>query len=340
MASFRQRVKNVVHPTRYAYNNSKFSRQLSFPFSGGNKLLGAFLIPPGHTMVSMRNHLTLIGKDAVDDDLQGSIGSIILALPADYYPEGGTGDNSDLTTLDSMSNMEAWVQQRLPYVALSKAYTDQNYVSLFQMMSELGSPGSANFKLGPGQLVLNGYDSKVDESKVIWVRNKQTHPIFGTGMMIGSQAVSSVAGSGNSAGGVYTPIDHVDSTIKQNVTAGSVPTVVACIVFMPDHEDSTEAEDVFPDIDPENATYQEWVKAHDPYYAKANFDSDINFVGGKSQAAYQYLSVNYTEENTDQGIPEEDSSSKWNCTWRFSAQIRPPAETPPGNITVSNIQRS
>tara|TARA_B100000686_G_C16772616_1_gene966236 strand:- start:102 stop:1112 length:1011 start_codon:yes stop_codon:yes gene_type:complete len=329
MPSFRQRVKNVVRPTRYAYNNSKFSRQLSFPYSGGNKLLGAFLIPPGHTMVSMRNHLTLIGKDTVDDDLQGSIGSVILALPADYYPDGGS---TDWSTLDSMSNMEDWVQKRLPYVALSKAYTDQNYVSLFQMMSDLTTPGDANFKLGPGQLVLNGYDQKYDDSKVIWVRQKQTHPIFGTGMMVGSSSVAD--------GGAYTPIDHVDSTIKQNVHAGSVPTVVACMVFMPDHEDATNSEDVFPDLDANNDTYEEWIKAHDPYYAKAGFDSDINFVGGKAQAAYQYLSVNYTEENTDQGIPEESSESKWNCTWRFSAQIKPPAETAPGNITVSNIKRS
>ena len=320
-------------PRRYTYNNSQWSRQLGFAYSGGNKLLGGFLIPPGHTLHSTKSSLTLIGKDTVDDDLQGSIGSVILSLPLDYYPTGGAGENEPGSfPINNIDDLESWVQERLPYCVTADEQADDR--SLYAMMAEHGQPDDGAFHLGPGSLVLNGYGrGSYDSAKVLFSRNRKTHPIFGTGMMVGSSNVGD--------GGAYTPVDHSQTTIKRNVVADEVPVLVVCMVYMPFHEDMTDMSDAFPDLDIDGNSYKEWINAHDPYLVDENLRGSSTWTGGTAQGGFKYLSVNYSDEHTDQGIPEESSSSKWNCTWRYSAQISPTRHpgTAPRNVTVNNLYR-
>ncbi len=338
------RIQKKAHPRRYTYNNSQWSQQLGFPYSGGMKVLGAFLIPPGHRMHSLRSSLTLIGKDTVDDDLQGSISSFIMSLPIDFDPAPADNEPGSFM-LNSMSDLETWVTEKLPYVVIADEQGDVN--NIYEQIHRVSHPAAATFKVGPGALILSGYGDNYDSANLLFSRTRKTHPIFGTGMMVGAQAVTSSVidgvDSGNSAGGVYTPIDHSSTVIKKNVDAGRKPTIVFCIVSMPHNEDLTQFSDCFPDVDADSTTYQDWIDIHDPYRIDEMLNaSDGNADVGAAQGAFKYLSVKYADENTDQGIPEDGSESKWNCTWKYSAQISPirhPA-TPPRNVTVNNLYRS
>tara|TARA_B100000686_G_scaffold216345_1_gene223282 strand:- start:559 stop:1611 length:1053 start_codon:yes stop_codon:yes gene_type:complete len=328
-------------PRRYTYNNSQWSRQLGFAYSGGNKLLGGFLIPPGHTLFSTRSSLTLIGKDAVDDDLQGSIGSVILSIPLDYYPTGGSGENEPSNfPLNDIDDLESWVQERLPYCVTADEQADDR--SVFSMMAEHGQPDDSAFHLGPGSLILNGYGrGSYDSAKVLFSRQRKTHPIFGTGMMIGAQSVSSSSGSGNSDGGVYTPVDHSQTVIKRNVVADESPVLVVCMIYMPHQEDNVSMSAMFPDLDIDGNSYKEWINIHDPYLVDENLRGSSTWTGGTAQGGFKFITGKYSDEDTDQGVPEESSTSKWNCTWRYSAQISPtrhPGEAP-RNVTANNMYR-
>lgn len=339
------KIQRRAFPRRYAYNNSQFSRQLSFNRdTGGNRLVGGFLIPPGHTLFSTKSSLTMIGKDTVDDDLQGAIGAVIMSIPLDYYPTGGSGENEPGSfMLNSMDDLETWVQERLPYVVTADAQPPD--VSLYSMMAEYNGPGDDNFKFGPGNLFLNGYGrTSYDSAKILFTRYRKTHPIFGTGMMVGTSGVdvdNTNPDSANSIGGVYTPIDHSQTTIKRNVRADSSPVLIACIIVQPHHATQTDMNDSFPDLDIDANTYKEWVTAHDPYLVENQLEANPTWTGPTAQGGFKYLSVNYSDTDTDRGVPEDGTSSKWNCTWKFSAQIAP-TEHPgaaPRNLTVNNLYR-
>ena len=315
------------HKPAYTYNNSRFSRQLEFSkTAGATKLLGWFLLPPNHTLKSLKMSLTLIGETYVHDDLESEISSFITAMDV------GDKDvfNSAVT---SPSSLQDWGVANLPNTIANDTQGDTT-----QMWDSVKHWYDANTddSYGSGHIIKEGHGRSMDQPyDCIFTRTKKTHPIYGTGMMIGAN----LEAGESSTGGYYTPIDTCSTTIKRNVVAGANPTIVQCWVTAPSTEANDEWDDTFPKLAQGDEAYDAWVKMHDPHVWDEVFRSQIAedemSYGSNFIAPTKLLAVNYVETNTDQGRP-----SQWNCTWKFSAQIAPPPyDNSVANVTVTNLRR-
>ena len=305
---------------RYAYNNSKFRRQLNLPDAGGTKLLGIFFIPPKHTLKSLKMTLTVIGTDEVNDDLESRVGSFITAMDV--------GDTQAFHSVaSSFSNTEEWGLDNLPNTVKSEGQGDD---TPFWDTVRTWYDANDEDAYGVGHIIKEGHGRSYDQPyDCIFTRMKKLHPIYGTGMIVGT---------GSGTGGKYTPIDTCTTTIRRNVTASSDPTAVMCWITAPDRDESSNWSDVKPDMSADSETYLNWIKMHDPHAWKNSFnelDEDEYSLGAGVDAPGKFLSVNYTDSNTDDG-----RGLNFNCSWHFSAQIAPPpADLSVPNVTVANIRK-
>lgn len=316
------------HKPAYAYNNSRFSRQLEFSkTAGATKLLGWFLLPPGHTLKSLKMSLTMIGETYVHDDLESEISSFITAMDV------GDKDVFD-SAVTSANSLQDWGLDNLPNTIANDQLNDyktQMWDSVKQWYD--ADTGDA---YGSGHVIKEGHGRSIDQPyDCIFTRTKKTHPIYGTGMMIGANLTAGQS----STGGYYTPVDTCSTTIKRNVKAGANPTIIQCWVTAPSTEANTTWTDAWPELSQGVEAYDSWVKMHDPHIwdqvFRSQVDEDAITNGTALVVPSKMLAVNFVETNTEQGRP-----SQWNCTWKFSAQIAPPAyDNSVANVTVTNIRK-
>tara|TARA_B100000686_G_scaffold97163_1_gene103974 strand:+ start:989 stop:1969 length:981 start_codon:yes stop_codon:yes gene_type:complete len=314
-------------PSRYAYNNGKFKRQLTFGAStGGTRLLGFFLIPPSHELKSLKMSLSTLGVTTVNDDLEGEIGSFITAMDV--------GEKSDFYgDADTIDKLENWAQENLPNTITAKSQDSSNYWTDMWDNMDVWYGADDNDAYGAGHINKEGHGRALDAPyKLLFKRHVKTHPIYGKGMMVGTSSLD--------AGGKYTPVDMVSTTIKRNVVARNNPVLVSCFITAPLSESNTGYEDVM--VDMSNAEkYVQWIDLHSPYkwaehFASEGLDPDDHEDSGATfDAGVKLLAPYFVETNVDEGRP-----TQWNCTWKFSAQIAPPVPNQSiPNVTVTSLRR-
>lgn len=316
-----RKVRQAVRPTRVAINNMLFKKRLNFDSNGGIHMLGFYFIPPRHTVTLQKHTVTLLAESTIDDDLEGEIGSIGVAMDI-----GTAYDWQTTQSVNTWDEIEDYVLKHLPMSTMTSGQSEHtaihDYARKAMDMTEEASYGS-------GHLLLEGYGYDDDAPAVWWTRHKKTHPLYGTGI---------IANSGD-GGAKYTPVDTTGPVnSKRNLTAGKNPAIVAMLVYAPEWNNNTDINDVVPTFSGDE--YDNWIEAHNAYgiadalaeprdtVVTSGEDYDPVYVGAK------YLNVRYVDSEVDEG-----RKADWNCSWRNASYIRRPDEGIPGNISYKYVQK-